>query len=321
MLLETVNRFEFEPFHIDHLLDAQSRYRMDLDPQFPLSVKLFEFPETTTKIPLNWHERLEIFIPVEGTLIFRMGENTVDLEAGDILIVDNLKLHRPEQFCGEKRRAMAISFLAEWIYQAGSHPNDYTFLTPFYCQPSGAEPVLRRSGPLAQEASGAILNLLNCYLRSSSGPVFQGGCKAYLLQLLHLLARHFGWSPAVQSEYDRRRRQAERLGGLFKHLRDHHSEKVTIASAARLVGMSQSHFMKFFRQSTGTTLVSYLTNIRLSYALRLLTETDLPIAEIANRVGMPDQSYFDRKFKQAFRQAPRDARRQRGHGCAIGSST
>ena len=42
--------------------------------------------------------------------------------------------------------------------------------------------------------------------------------------------------------------------------------------------------------------------------LRLLRETELTIAEIAARTGFPDQSYFDRRFKQAFGKSPRQFR-------------
>ncbi|MFN3322483.1 MAG: helix-turn-helix domain-containing protein [Bryobacteraceae bacterium] len=309
MFLQRVNRLEFEAFRIEHLLDGRSRYRLHLDPGFPFSIKFFEFPPPEITVPLNWHERLEIFVPLEGELNFRVGERLVPVAPGDLLIVDNLKLHRPENFRGRRRRAMAISFLPEWVFHAGSDPNEFTLLTPFYCQPPGFDPVLRHTDRLAHRAHETLLQLVDTFLCADRGPVYRAGCKAHLLQLLFLLALHFDWSGAIRGAHGARQRESKRLGKLFDFLSDNYSEKITVADAAGAIGMSNSRFMKFFKESTGTTLIAYLTQLRLSSALRLLAETDLPISEIAARVGMPDQSYFDRKFKRYYRRTPREMRR------------
>jgi AraC-like DNA-binding protein len=58
----------------------------------------------------------------------------------------------------------------------------------------------------------------------------------------------------------------------------------------------------------GRSFVSYLTHVRLSRSVRLLKESCLTIAEVAYQVGFSDQSYFDRRFKAAFDQTPRDFR-------------
>jgi AraC-like DNA-binding protein len=75
--------------------------------------------------------------------------------------------------------------------------------------------------------------------------------------------------------------------------------------------MSESQFMKFFKRATGMTFVAYLTHVRLNRAYRLLTETDVSIAEVASSVGFSDQSYFDKRFKEAFKQTPRALRAER----------
>jgi AraC-like DNA-binding protein len=64
------------------------------------------------------------------------------------------------------------------------------------------------------------------------------------------------------------------------------------------------------------TLVAYLTHVRLAQATRLLRETSLTIAEIATAAGFADQSYFDKRFKRAFGQTPKEFRagRPADHG-------
>ncbi len=96
-----------------------------------------------------------------------------------------------------------------------------------------------------------------------------------------------------------------RLKAVFDHVREHYADRLTVARAAQLVGMSQPQFMKTFKKVAGMTLVAYLNHVRLANGSRLLRETGLTIAEIASNVGFSDQSYFDKRFKRAFGRTPK----------------
>jgi AraC-like DNA-binding protein len=100
------------------------------------------------------------------------------------------------------------------------------------------------------------------------------------------------------------------LGSLFDYIQEHFAVPLTVGQAARMVGMSVSSFMRVFKRSTGTTLISYVTHLRLAHACELLRDTDLPVADIAARVGLADHAYFDRKFRQHYRTSPRAMRAQ-----------
>ena len=102
----------------------------------------------------------------------------------------------------------------------------------------------------------------------------------------------------------RQQQRSLRLKGLFDHIRLHHAERLSVAAAARLAGMSQSQFMKAFKRVAGMTLVRYVNHVRLSRAARLLQESELSIAQIAAEVGFADQSYFDRRFGREFGRTP-----------------
>ncbi len=300
----------FEPFLIDHLVDPLGRYRLDLDPRFPLAIKLFNFAPSGNSHPMNWHERLELFIPLAGTGSFRMGDRVLEFTAGDIVVVDNLKLHGLVEFRGQDRRAMTITFNSELIYHPGSTLADSVYLIPFHCQTEDSNPVVGSTGPHAAPIHGAVEQLVRCYFGESPAIYMQAGCKAYLLALLFQLSRHFQGAEVAHSEYMKCLECSRRFGQLFDYIQQHYARKLTIRQAAAMVGMSDSRFMKFFKQATGTTFVTYLTRVRLAKACELLRTTDLPVWEIAARVGVPDQGYFDRRFKQHFHTPPRSMRAQ-----------
>jgi AraC family transcriptional activator of pobA len=308
MLVELTKELPFDAFVIDHLVDARGRYSLDLDPQFPFAIKLYRFTPSGDPFPMNWHERLEIFVPLSGTGQFRMGDRVVDFAEDDVLVVDNLKLHGLGRFRGTDCRAMTITFNAELIYNIASPLCDFAYLIPFHCQSDAINPVVRRGEPLAAPIHETLEKLVGCYFDPAAGSYARIGCKAYLLEVLFHLSRHFAGAEVAHSEYVKQQERARRLGRLFDHLQEHYARPITVTLAARMVGMSDSRFMSFFKQATGTTFVSYLTQVRLAHACELLRETDLAVGEIATRVGLSDHAYFDRKFKQHFRTSPRATR-------------
>jgi AraC-like DNA-binding protein/mannose-6-phosphate isomerase-like protein (cupin superfamily) len=308
-LLSAGRGLRFVPQDIARQLDKRGRYELQLDKEFPFRVTLFQVSSKHHTPVANWHERLEIFMPLDGPIRLRMGEQLVEVAAGDLLVVDNLKLHNLEDFRGFKTRLIVISFLPEFVYGSGSPSCDYAFLVPFYAKQEGHPYVLRAADDLAAPAYLALAELLQRYFHSKDLLYSQAGCKASFLQILFCLTRRFQASEVLRSEYLRHRHQAERLAQLFEFVRQNYAERMSIKAATQMVHMSQAQFMKVFKKVSGMTFVAHVTRVRIMKGLQLLRETDLTIAEIAARCGFSDQSYFDRRFRQAFGKSPREWRR------------
>ena len=239
-----------------------------------------------------------------------MGEQEVQLAPGDLLVVDNLKLHHVVDFPGFDTRVVVMSFLPEFVYSLGSPSHDYAFLLPFYSKLERRPHVLRAGQPTVEAAYSVLTKLLECYCGKAARPFYQAGCKAYLLELLYHLAAHFKESEVLKWEFMRQQQRSLQLKRLFTHINAHPAEKLSVRNAARLAGMNVPQFMKTFKQVAGMTLVAYLNHVRLANAARLLRETAQPIADIAATAGFSDQSYFDKRFKRAFGLTPKDFRLQ-----------
>jgi AraC family transcriptional regulator len=67
---------------------------------------------------------------------------------------------------------------------------------------------------------------------------------------------------------------------------------------AGVLNLSQYHFCRLFKQSTGITPHQYLTRCRIDRAKQLLLKTELTITEVAFEVGFTNHSSFTRLFRQ-----------------------
>lgn len=91
-------------------------------------------------------------------------------------------------------------------------------------------------------------------------------------------------------------------------LAHHYMQDVSLEQAAEAMGMSSFYFSRFFRTAYNQTFVEYLTAYRIRQAVRLLEETEIPVREIAPRVGYADAGYFSKVFKRHVGVTPTEYR-------------
>nr|WP_238357532.1 helix-turn-helix domain-containing protein [Cohnella zeiphila] len=97
-------------------------------------------------------------------------------------------------------------------------------------------------------------------------------------------------------------------------IREEAAKPLHAEDVAEHVSMSRSYFSQIFKKLTGTTFNDYLKQERIRAAERLLSETEKPVAWIANAVGYGDPKYFAQLFYEQTRLLPSEFRAQRRKG-------
>lgn len=77
----------------------------------------------------------------------------------------------------------------------------------------------------------------------------------------------------------------------------------------RTIALSRTQLHRKLKALTGQSTASYIRSIRLQKAKSLLKNSDLPIGEIADRVGYKDFSHFSRSFLKEFGMQPSETRK------------
>ena len=71
------------------------------------------------------------------------------------------------------------------------------------------------------------------------------------------------------------------------------------------LGMARMSLYRKLQSITGDTPTDFIRSIRLKRAAQLLQGSQLPIVEVANRVGFSSPSYFSKCFKEMFGMLPK----------------
>lgn len=94
-----------------------------------------------------------------------------------------------------------------------------------------------------------------------------------------------------------------------EYIRIHYADGFTAEQIEQSCGLSYKYAGTLFKKAVGKTIKEYQSLLRLHKAEQLLTETDLPIAEIAQLTGFSDVFYFSKIFHREKGCTPRDYRK------------
>lgn len=93
----------------------------------------------------------------------------------------------------------------------------------------------------------------------------------------------------------------------------HNYQTVTLASLAELFHYSEPHLCTLIKQNTGHTFTGLIKRLRLAEAIDYLTNTNLKIDEIAEKVGYNSADHFSRVFRSTYKMSPQEYRKQNSH--------
>ncbi len=82
-----------------------------------------------------------------------------------------------------------------------------------------------------------------------------------------------------------------------------------IVQVTQLAGIPERTLKRRFKAATGNTLITYLQNLRVEEAKRLLEAGQMPVDEISEEAGYSDTSFFRRVFKRLTGLTPSHYRR------------
>ena len=98
------------------------------------------------------------------------------------------------------------------------------------------------------------------------------------------------------------------LDGMWRELSAYIDENLdaslTLSELAKRCFYNPSYFSRIFKEKFGVSLVEYKTQRRIEKASELLTDTELPIDEISDRVGFSDRHSFYHAFSKHMKQTP-----------------
>lgn len=96
----------------------------------------------------------------------------------------------------------------------------------------------------------------------------------------------------------------ERMRCINQYVFAHFADKITIKDVATVANMTETSFCRYFKTRTLKSFTQFLNEVRISYACKLLGNTDHSVTEVCFESGFNELSYFTRQFKKIMQFSP-----------------
>ncbi len=296
---------------IDPQIDTEGTHDYPFSPYLPVDVRFFTLTGRDG-IRLNRHRYFEIYYVISGETTLQVQDRLFAVGENDLVVIGSDLYHRTVDPPDNHWRNVVLFFDPEVIRANGGTKEEMQYLMPFLVQKEDFPHVVRGSTGVPRE----VLDLMHRIHAELPATTAQArlAVRTYLKMILMLLVKHYAAYIGTQEDINRKHADLDRLRPLFDSLEKNVESPMSVNQAARLCAMSKSHFMYFFKRTTGQSFRSYLTHFRIAKAQDLLASTDEPISSISQAVAFCNQSYFGMMFRKLVGATPLAFRRRFGNG-------
>ena len=169
----------------------------------------------------------------------------------------------------------------------------------------GADMVCGADAPRGSDASQYSTIISDIYtLASSSDYIRDMRINGKLNDLLTLLMES-SWHREAHTNAPKKME----ISQVKSFLDEHYKEKLSLESVASHFFIDKHYLARLFKEQYGVTLVTYLQQVRITHAKRMLRFTDKSVEEIGLECGIGELNYFSRVFKKLEGVSPSEFRR------------
>lgn len=247
------------------------------------------------------HDEMEIVYLTTGEISLLINDDELNLTAGDIILINRLAAHHFFRISPDAEYIL-LQFKPHLSYN--SKKINIKYLQPFYNTNSFVYHISPTGSDEALELSNCILSI---HKYSENGFAYELMMQSLLIKLLYLFYKNDIFNSNDTALNDKTK-AIKRIAKLQEYIEGHYASELTVSFACEFVNLDYHYFSRLFKQETGKTFVEYVTMIRIMQAQRMLTKTNHPIIYIAQSVGIPNITYFNRVFKTHCGMTPRQYR-------------
>lgn len=289
---------------------------LPLQPEESFVVKAFDYPYYPT--PWHFHPEYEIVLVTESTGKRFIGDSVSDFKGGDLAFLGpnlpHLYRNDASYYKSAEQQLRAKSIVIHFL--------EKSFGNNFFTLPE-------------------CRNIKNLLVRSQRGLDVTGGTHAMvsqimenlcsltglprllkLLEILQLLSESVELREISRTHVvGKNEMESERMNKVFEFVVQNFKHDITIKQIAEHVNLTENSFSRYFSERTRKSFITFVNEVRLSHACKLLQENKSSILEICFESGYNNLSNFNRQFRRLYGMSPLKYSRQFNNKLIVSNAT
>ena len=266
------------------------KYTSDILPEnSDFFIERFTYPSKVTMNTSHYHHHYEILYMVRGErdLIINNTKKYI-LGEDSIAIIPPNCIHRTKSHSAGEQTRICLTLSEKFVEQIKQFTSENILhCTSFY---------VIHLNPGIKKTVRDILSNLVIFNEEPFREDYQKIMSAHLFFTLSNFMFNEGdyHAAPISSNLSVKNRITE----IIKYIQQHAFEDISLKSISDTFHISKTYLSRCFKNHTGTTVVTYINNIRIIKAQQLISEENISIATIAYTVGYSNRVYFERVFKK-----------------------
>jgi len=127
-----------------------------------------------------------------------------------------------------------------------------------------------------------------------------------LLNVLNILAqsKNFHILSSIGYSSQLNEHESARLNNIYKFILENFRDDIDLGKVARFASMTPQAFSKYFKERTRKNFITFLNEVKIGYACRLITEKKMNFSQICYECGYTNLSNFNRQFRRIMTITP-----------------
>lgn len=289
-----------KPIAPSHFISADQGYMYRMQSPFFLALDERIVKDQWESRDLHWHDYFEIEIVLDGTGIHQYNGNSYPLSAGCAYLLTPMDIHALVPDPGTDLHVVHLRFDEQAISDEVrdlllQHNHIHT-------------------AKLNEADYNRLLMLLNeliyCFAMANPQSLRIQLMLSYIC--LHIIRDTPGEKQGLSTYSAANPVVHQTLQYIFYNFR----KKITMQELGEKAHVSPNHLALLFKQSTGTTCMQMIADLRLQYAAKLLENPNLNIETVSAQSGFSATSYFISVFKSRYGITPKEYQNQYKNQCS-----
>lgn len=241
----------------------------------------------TDMYEMHYHSAVEICLPTMGGCQVTTQKEKFFVREGEVLIIPPGEPHALKMDQGCARYLIIFEMNGAFTMKEFSALRALMLRTIY----------LDREEEVTAEVHAVLMDLVQIY--ESYSTLRNLHCYARLLDMYALLGEKYLPRIASREEMSAINRISgeDAFNRALEYVNKNYAEDITLDSLADYAGFSRYTLSRMFTRHTGNTFTQYLNTRRVSMAAELLSQSDLPVTQVALRVGFGSIATFNRVFR------------------------
>lgn len=253
---------------------------------------------------MHFHPEFEIYYLFEGSRYYFIEDKTYQVNAGSLVLLDAMQIHRTSACGGESHDRFLIEFASESFAEFFFEASGIT-LKDFFSEHTGIFELNEDGRKYIEDIFHAITREFTDKL-----PHYQSLIMLKIAELLLFVMRWKVNSRAFSNSSELDTAKHKKIDEISRYIMENYHNALSLSDVSRHFFISKSYLCRIFKEVTGFSVQDYINILRVKKAQELLENTEMSVLEIAASLGYGSVTFFDRVFRKYTETTPLKYRKQ-----------